>query len=235
MRLARILSVRGHLEEAGEQLLAATDPVKEPDGETIEFFTELALVEAIPSAVSRRAFAQWARASPRGAIFSLPWYAARRDTSALRSGLRLADSLAASGGTPRDRELARYGAAAARAYLSLAMGDSAAAVGLFAALPDSLCPDCYFDWKTRGELRMAAGKLDEAERDLTRVLTYAWTVPTYPATLVLFGRLSELRGDKKAAARYYRTALAAWSSADSTILPERRRVEQSVQRLAKRN
>ena len=58
------------------------------------------------------------------------------------------------------------------------MGDSAAAVGHFLALPDSLCPDCYFDWKTRGELQMAAGRLDDAERDLTRVLTYAWTVPT---------------------------------------------------------
>jgi eukaryotic-like serine/threonine-protein kinase len=232
MRLARILSVRGHLQEAGKQLLATTDPVEEPDGETIELFTELALVDAVPATASRRAFARWARTSPRGAIFSLPWYAARRDTAALRSGVRLAASVAASGPTPHGRELARYGTAAARAYLSLAVGDSAAAVGLFRALPDSLCPDCYFDWKTRGELLMAAGRLDEAERDLTRVLTYAWTVPTYPAALVLLGRLAELRGDKEKAARHYRTVLAAWSSADSAMLPERRRVEQSLKRVA---
>jgi tetratricopeptide (TPR) repeat protein len=232
MRLARVLSVRGHLEEAGKELLAVIGPVEEPDDETIEFFTELALVDAIPATVSRRAFARWARTSPRGAIFSLPWYAARRDTFALRSGIRVADSTAAAGPTPRYRELERYRAAAARAYLSLALGDSAAARESFQALPDSVCPDCYFDWRTRGELLLAAGRLDEAERDLTRVLTYAWTVPTYPAGLVLLGRLAALQGDKEGAARQYRTALAAWSSADRSILPERQRVEESLRRLA---
>lgn len=231
MRLARILSVRGHLREAGRELLAATDLSEPPDGETLELFTELAVVGAVPADLSRRTFAGWSRTSPRAAAFALPWYLAQRDTAALRSAVGLADSLAVASATPRDRELARYGAAGARAYQILARGDSAAALVRFLALPDSLCTDCYFDWMTRARLLMAAGRLDEAHRYLVRVLTYAWTVPTYPAGQVLLGELEERRGHREGAARSYRTAIAAWSGADSSVMAERGEAEEGLRRV----
>jgi serine/threonine-protein kinase len=231
IRYARILSVRGHLQAAGRELLAASDLTTAPDGEMVELFTELALVNAIPADRARSTFHRWLRMTPRGAVFALPWYAAARDTAALTAAGRLADSLAAAGDTPQHRQVARYGAAAARAYHDLARGDSVRALSGFLALPDSLCPDCYFDWLTRAELLMATGRLDQARRFLVRVLTYAWTVPTYPAALVLLGQLDEQRRDRPEAARAYRTALDAWRDPDLSLLPARRKAEDGWRRL----
>jgi tetratricopeptide (TPR) repeat protein len=231
MRLARILSVRGHLKAAARELLAAVDLTATPDGETLELFTELAMTGSIPAALVSRTFARWSATSPRAAVFALPWYAQERDTAALRTGASLADSFARAGTTPRSREVARYAAAAARAYHTLAVGDTAGALGRFLALPDSLCPDCYFDWRTRGDLLMRAGRLDESHQDLVRVLTYAWTVPTYPSALVQLGELEERRGHLETAAQSWRTALEAWSAADSSLAPERRRAQEGLRRL----
>jgi serine/threonine-protein kinase len=231
MRLARILSVRGHHEAAAREVMGATDLSEPPDGETVEFFTELALANAIPATVCRRTFAAWGRTSLRGAAFSLPWYAAQADTQALRASAGRADSMARSAATPRGRELARYVGAAARAYGALSRGDSATALHLFAMLPDSLCPDCYFDWKTRARLLYSAGQLNDSYRLATRVLTYAWTVPTYPETLAFLGELEERRGNREAAMRSYRTALDAWSRPDPSVLETRRAVESAMRRV----
>jgi hypothetical protein len=231
IRLARILSVRGHLQAAAHELLAVVDPAEPADGEIIEFFTELALANAIPSGLARTTFARWTRESGRGAIFALPWYAAHGDTAALSSATLVADSLSSAGVNAAQRQLARYAAMAARGYHLLATADSAGALNRFLLLPDSLCPDCYMDWSTRAGLLMAAGRLDQAKRNLVRVLTYAWTVPTYPATLVRLGRLEERRGDRVSAARSYQAAVQAWRAPDASLLPERERAENAWRRL----
>ena len=75
------------------------------------------------------------------------------------------------------------------------------------------------------------GRLDQARRFLVRVLTYAWTVPTYPAALVLLGQLDEQRRDRPEAARAYRTALDAWRDPDPSLLPARRKAEDGWRRL----
>ena len=219
LRLARLLAQRGHLERAYSLFKPLIDH-RSPGDENLELFTELALLGIIPADSARQVFHDWLRASPRGALFALPWWSQMRDTVALRLAAAVQDSLAKAGDSPARRELARYGVVAAHAYEALARADTAAATARFAALPDSLCQDCYLDWKTHAMLLLQSHELHEARRLLTRVVTFAWTVPSYAGVSLHLGRVEESLGDKAAAIRAYRATADAWANADSTLTPQ---------------
>jgi eukaryotic-like serine/threonine-protein kinase len=219
LRLARLLAQRGHLERAYHEFKPLIDH-RAPGDENLELFTELAMLGIVPADSARQVFHDWLRASPRGAIFALPWWSQVGDTAALRQAAAVQDSLAEAGDTPARRELARYGVAAAHAYEALARADTSGAAAGFAALPDSLCQDCYLDWKTHAMLLVQRHEPGEARRLLTRVVTFAWTVPSYAGASLLLGRIEESRGDRAAASRAYRATADAWAGADSSLTPQ---------------
>jgi len=229
LRLARLLAQRGHLQESWTVLRGLIDR-RSPDDENLELFTELALLGVVPADSAGQVFRGWLRTSPRGAIFALPWWARLRDGAALKQAAEVQESLAVHGETPARRQLARYGAAAALAYAALARADTSGAIARFAALPDSLCQDCYLDWKTHAELLLRTDQPRPAERLLTRVVTFAWTVPTYAAASLLLGTAAERLGNPAAAAHAYQATADAWVNADRTLGPE---VEQARSALAR--
>lgn len=230
LRLARLLAQRGHLKRAYHEFAPLIDH-RAPGDENLELFTELALLGIVKADSARQVFHDWLRSSPRGAIFALPWWAQVGDTAALRQAAAVQDSLAKAGDTPARRELARYGVAAARAYEALARADSSGAAARFAALPDSLCQDCYLDWTTHAMLLLQSREPREARQLLTRVVTFAWTVPTYAGASLLLGRAQESLGDRAAASRAYRVTAEAWANADSSLMPQVDEARKALTRL----
>jgi tetratricopeptide (TPR) repeat protein len=231
LRLARLLAQRGHLQQSWTVLRGLVDH-NSPADENLELFAELALLGVVPPDTATQVFRDWLRASPRGAIFALPWWAHSRDTISLAHAIAVQESLATSGENPARRELARYGVAAGFAYRALADGDTATAMARFAALPDSLCQDCYLDWQARAELLMRRGELRSAQRLLTRVITFAWTVPTYAAASLLLGMTEERLGNRSAAIKAYRTTADAWANSDRLLRPKVESARRALARLA---
>jgi eukaryotic-like serine/threonine-protein kinase len=215
LRLARILALRGHVRDAWQEM-RGTVGLTAPADETIELFAELARHGAVPVPVADSVFESWIGRSPRGTIFALGWWAGRRDAPALARAEAAFETWSRS---PSHRQLGAYGMKADRAYASLMRGDTARARRELALLPDSLCADCYLDWLTRAELTLAAGDLVPARRELERVMTYAWNVPTYPLASLYMARLAERAGEPDAARRAYQVVTAAWAHADSVLRP----------------
>ena len=215
-RLARVLALRGHLQEAATHILPQTRSGI-PADETVELFTDLALLGAIPGSVAHTTFARWRAVSPRAVIFALPWWAAQNDTTALHHAGRFLDSLARADPTPQRAQLGGYGAAAALAYRALSSGDTLGALTRLLALPDSFCQDCYLDWVARARLLARRGRLSEAQRYLRRVTAYAWHLPTYPLATLLLGSVDERLQQPAEAVRAYRATATAWENADTTL------------------
>src|SRR2546422_8317090 len=111
-----------------------------PADETVELFTDLSLLGAVPETVARATFARWLSTSPRGTIFALHWWLAQRDTAALRRAERALDAIARRDPKAQRVQLGLYGASAAAAYELLAAGDTLNALGRLLSLSDSLCP-----------------------------------------------------------------------------------------------
>jgi eukaryotic-like serine/threonine-protein kinase len=219
LRFARLLAQRGHLERAYAEFRPLIER-RSPGDENLELFTELALFGILPPDSARQVFGDWLRHSPRGALFALPWWAQMGDTLSLSVAAEVQDSLARAGDSPAHRELARYGLLAARAYQALARGDSGSAAAQFATMPDSLCQGCYLDWQTHAVLLLQAHQLQDARRLLTRVVTFAWTVPSYASASLLLGRIEEGLGNKAAARRAYQATADAWANADPMLWPQ---------------
>jgi serine/threonine-protein kinase len=226
LRLARILAVRGHLRESLDELQKA-GPLLAPDDETIELFADLARFGAVSPTIADSVFRAWTKHSARGVIFALPWWASRHDTAALH---RAADVFGDSTFRSAPRPLRTYGRIAVNAYMSMSRGDTLLAKQKFAQLTDSLCADCYLDWFSRAQLSLAGGDFTAARRQLERVQTYAWSVPSYPYALLYIGRVADRMGEPEVATKSYRVVTAAWHRADDLLRPY---VAEATARLAR--
>ena len=165
-----------------------------------------------------------------GVATTLPWWAARRDSATLRAIERRTDSLARTAPLEVDRGVARYIADAARAYLALLRHDTAAAVGRLEALPDSLCPLCYPQRMTLGQLlasggddRRAAAVLDRWLHDLTVPSTVIWSLER--------ARVAERLGERDKAVRGYQYVADVWRYADPELQPYVTEATQGLARL----
>ena len=174
------------------------------------------LLGILPADTVDTIFRQYRRQHNPAEQYAAAWWAARRDTTELRRQLRDLDSLAADSASGYLRPIYRYGADAARAYLSLAHGDSATALAKFKAVPDSLCPWCTVVPLTRVRLAIAAGQDQEAHTLLERQLFAPFQV-----TNVLWayerGRVGERVGDRIMATDAYRFVAHVWENADPEL------------------
>ncbi len=129
-----------------------------------------------------------------------------------------ADSAAAASRDEKLRAGGRYRSDAALAYLTLLRGDTAAAIRRLEALPDSLCPFCYFDRLTLAQLLSARHEDERAAQ-----LMDGWLAELLTPSEVLWtlerARVAERRGDRATAARDYQYVVDVWRHADPQLQP----------------
>ncbi len=175
--LARELAFRGHLREA-----YMVDRLLLVDAKASRFtwyldpFLSLSLLGAIPESLAATTFAhafdreKWpvphynfilARQ-----LAGLPWWLARGDTVSLARFALRAEQETARQADAFGKLRVRYLHAAAVAYLALARADSAQALRLFQAIPDTLCLAniCSYEKLTEARLLAAAGQPQAGRR-----------------------------------------------------------------------
>jgi serine/threonine-protein kinase len=219
IHLSYALARRGHLRES----------FTSSKGHPFHFFAQTAHFGGIPeSAIIERALQQ-----PYGL---LSWLAERRDTVALRRALRQLDSIA-RGAAAQVASTPEWDVARARAYLSLARGDTTDAIRRFVPVIESQCPGCsfsrtYVDIFTAAPLIASRGMYQRAatwlDFDNTTVLR-----PVFDVWFALArGRIAERLGKREKAAAEYRFVAASWRDADPQLQPYVNEARAALQRLA---
>jgi eukaryotic-like serine/threonine-protein kinase len=210
-RLGGSLLYRGRVREAASILF-------ETPGTIAPHLVEAALLSPTPPESAGPLFRRWLDQGPNPAVFALPWWMARRDSAAIRRLERRSDSLAGASPDQALREHATYAAEAARAYLSLMRGDTAAAIRRFEALPDSLCPFCYFQRLTRAQL-LSATREDRKALRLMDSYLLELVVPSEILWTLERARVAERLGEREVAARDYQYVADIWRRADEPLQP----------------
>ncbi len=216
---AQVLAYRGRVAEAVG--LA---------GNNLPVLLELALIGAIPAKTVERPLRSSATRAGEMPLEAAPWWAARRDTAALRrmavqGGPRAADPRALAAGLN------------ASAYLARARRDTAKALQTFETLTDTIFPGPAVARYTMGpldraRLLAATGALDEARRVYQRVLVTAYSPG--PARVLMrleLGELAERQGARELALECYRFVGAIWHSADPVLQPYVARARAGLARL----
>jgi len=203
--LTYALARRGHLRESYAIYQGRPGP----------FFTQTALFGAIPA----QDIAARAEQRPEGPI---AWFAQQRDTVALKSALRVLDSIARPNRESSDSPTALWDVARGRAYLALARGDTAEAINRFIPVIDSLCPGCsfsrtYIDIYSATPLLLSRG----LDQKAATWLDYNNTTVLRPVFDVWFAlvraRMSERLHEREKAAAAYRFVVASWEHADPAL------------------
>jgi hypothetical protein len=223
---AQVLAYRGRVVEA----------VRLGDN-NLSILLELALIGAIPAKRVERPLrlsaAQADEMSWEPPLEAAPWWAARRDTAALRH-------IAARGRRPGVDALALAAGFNASAYLALARQDTVSALRTFETFTDTIFPDFAGRGYTTGLLERArllagTGAVDEARRVYQRVLVTAYSPgPTTVLMRLELGELAERQGARELALECYRFVAAIWHSADPVLQPYVARARAGMARLEPR-
>ncbi len=158
---------------------------------------------------------------------ALPWWAGHRDTVRLAAAERWVNGRMRETGSRAEpmKDLFGYFAQSTRAYTTLARGDTATALRMFEALPESTCAAlCDLDQLTRARLLERAGRFEAAARVLAPTPGYGWPITmSFTPERVLWelerGRVRERLGQRDAARRSYEFVAEAWIHADSALHP----------------
>jgi serine/threonine-protein kinase len=210
-RLGGILLYRGHVREAVKILYQ--NPFSLPP-----HLVEAALLSAAPPDSAASMFRAWFSNRPlAAAATTLPWWAARRDSVSIRAVQRRSDSVALLSATSEvDRKLAKYTSEATQAYLALVRHDTAIAIQRLEALPDTLCPLCYFQRLILGQLLSARQEDQKAAKLLEPWLTEL-LVPSEILWTLERARVAERLGDREKAAHNYQYVADIWRHADPEL------------------
>lgn len=226
--LARQLGLRGHLREAYGTLTRA-DIESTLRGR--RFAGELALLGFFPADTVRALVDHFQAADSLGPRPLLPWLAIQHDTGRIQRLALEATAVAAGVDMPVvRRNRARYAVESARAYLALANADTATALRLFVALPDSLCQYCFIDRLQRVQLLRATGRAREASLQ-AREIRSRYRAPGTVLFALETGRIATALGDAAAARSAYGWAIASWRNADPLLEPLLRGARAELQRL----
>jgi serine/threonine protein kinase len=203
---------RGHVREAVKIIY------QNPEVLPVQLVEAALLTPNLPD-TTERMFRDWL-AGGRLMIVSatLSWWAARGDSATVRAIVHRGDSIARSAQSQVDRNIGSYTSLAAQAHLALMRHDTADAVRRLEALPDSLCPLCYFQRLTlahllsaRQEDRKAAQLLDRWLIELTVPSDVLWTLER--------ARVAERMGDREKAVHGYQFVADVWRHADPELQP----------------
>jgi serine/threonine-protein kinase len=227
--LAIGLAYRGHLHEAyrvDRRLIL--NPSASPFSATWDPFPDLSLMGVIPESLAANTFS---RALEPGTAWpmpdfenvrqlrGLPWWLARRDTASLARFAHRAEQEAGHQRSGRGKLRSRYLHLAATAYLALARADSAEALRLFQAIPDTLClkNDCYNERLTEARLLNSLGQPKQAAAVLDQ---WVWSSgPLFGLGVLEQGRIAERLGQRKKAIDCYQFVVNVWPHADPELEP----------------
>jgi len=176
-------------------------------------FSPLALLGVVEPDTARAVFARWLAARNAEVHTALPWWAARHDSASIARLILVYDT-ALTAAKPANIVSARYNAATARAYLSLARGDTAAAVTAFAALSDTSCLRCDLDRLTTVRLLAGARRFEEADK-IARQRLFSSVTPTEVMLALERGKIASALGHKSDARRSFDLVVRAWGRGDS--------------------
>jgi hypothetical protein len=215
---------RGHVREAEKIIFRTRSALP-------LHMVETALVSAsLPDGADRRLHGMLDGRRLMTLSVTLPWWAARGDSVTVRGIARTADSVARTATTEVDRGIARHAALAAPAYLALIRRDTATAIRVLEALPDSLCALCYMQRMTLGDLLTARKEDEKAAKLLDRWLidiplpsTVLWTLDR--------ARVAERLGDREKAIRSYQHVADVWRRADPELQPYVTEAKEALSRL----
>ena len=163
---------------------------------------------------------------------ALPWWAVRRDTAALNAFARKFETLSHTGRYSDLQPWLRYGVASARAYRTLARGDTADALRRFLALPDTICP-CVYDEIVAAQLLLAAGRPRDASAVFERQYP-PWGLRFWVASGLWYlqrARVAEQLGQRREALADYRKVTALWRNADPDLRPYVEEAKAALKRL----
>ncbi|HEU5260093.1 MAG TPA: protein kinase [Gemmatimonadales bacterium] len=218
--LPAALAARGHVREAAQRLEVA------PGTQGVAaFLAQLILLGAIPQDSADRLTREWTSRPGEGMLVAPPLLAARRDTAALVGVVRAMDEARRQPLPPTAPPVARdfigYLTTASRAYLALARADSAQALRLFEALPDSACYGaCGIDGLVHAQLLVARGRAADAARLLERPqVGHAPLLPVKVLRALERGRVHERLGNRDTALAAYAFVATAWANADPELTP----------------
>ena len=190
----------------------------------------LALLGVIPDSLAASTYAQAfepdsAWPIPRSNIQArhlrgLPWWQARRDTLSLARFALRAEHDARTQKSATGKLRGRYLHAAATAYLELARRDSAGALRLFQAIPDTLCivNICYYEKLIEARLLASLGQARQAGGVLD---LWVWRAegPLYVLAMLDRARIAESLGEREKAMQSYRFVVDVWRGADPELQP----------------
>ena len=207
--------------------LAARGRIKEATQLTTlpALLSQFALIGALPQDSATKLARTWMQARGEGALFAVPVLAAGRDTAGLAVTIQRMEALRQNmppNLPPIAREAFGYMVAASRAFLALARGDSAEALRLFDARPDTACfGQCVIDDLVHAQLLAARGRTADAAARLERppVGFLPTMMPVEVMRALERGRVNERLGNRERAVAGYSAVVAAWRSADPELQP----------------
>jgi hypothetical protein len=146
---------------------------------------------------------------------------------------RRADKEARTQGSAQGKLRGRYLHSSATAYLALARADSAEALRLFQAIPDTICiaNDCYYGKLTEARLLSASGQARQAGTVLDRWVWSGWG-PLFVLGVLERGRIAESLGERQKAVDSYQFVVDVWRHADAGLEPYVREARAGLKRLA---
>jgi serine/threonine-protein kinase len=223
------LQFRGHLREA-YQLASARVPWLQPS-------VALSLSEArmITRDSARAEFKRVLALAPRSRMTKLyHWWATDGDTAAIALYVRGFESVEHRPRSPSTEAMLRTNVAAGRAYLALAVGDTASALRQFLTSKDSLHECAYENRLTVVELLIATGRYREAAQRLDR----RWPGTTSCGNgfddamwTLERARVHERVGRRAEAAVDYKFIIDIWRHADPELQPYVREAREALARL----
>ncbi|HKY96772.1 MAG TPA: protein kinase [Gemmatimonadaceae bacterium] len=179
-------------------------------------FVEVALLGGIPADTATATTQQWVADGIPQAFFAMPWLARVKDIRSLQVLAARADGDRERATEKASRRSAQYKAMSARAYLSLARGDTSSALKQFSTLPDTLCIACYIDRVTAAQLLIKAGKDDDAYRLLSQRLNTLIS-PIEILVAAMRAPLEAKMGRNRDAYYSYKRVADAWTQGDPVI------------------
>jgi serine/threonine-protein kinase len=214
-----LLAFRGHVDEAYQAIKRFDWRAPEVQYWAVQAtFAELALLGAFPEDTVRAVYDMWLDAEyGEGVFLTHRWRADRGDTAALWRIVQIGEE------RPPERRSARalWGTQCARAYLSLARGDTTAALEAFETLRSwPTVPWGYRERLTQAELLAALGRDEDAARVLDQIPNVGYTPgPVEVIWILERARVNDRLGNTEKAVESYSYVVDVWRHADQLLQP----------------
>jgi hypothetical protein len=199
-------------------------------------FAALALLGGVPSDSAGVVFKElltkpiW---PPTRLPTALPWWAARRDTVALKKAMQQAFWGSRRARLENEGAYSRRLADASQAFLFLATGDTLAGILKLRSLVDTACPMCFLDRYFLAKLEVEAGRYEQSDELLSRELAdpVILNTPMFIPWALLRGLEREQRGDQRRAREDFETVDRAWQNGDPEAQVFARLATRALQRV----